>query len=186
MKKAMGMFAALLIALGMSGVGYACWSQTIFIEGSVETGEVCVGWLDVDCYDDEYLGKDVAWCDCWLEGVKGEHNGDNIYETLVIELNNVYPSYEAWIEVDIANGGTIPVNLVSFDIHPIDDPDNLVKHVYWYIYDWDWPYCPQIDPCNIVTAYIHIHILEYVDDQLCPQDATATFEGELVFNQWNE
>ena len=98
MKKAMGMFAALALAMAMTGVAYAHWSQIIYIEGTVETGEVCVGWSYCDNYDEEYLGKDVGSVAVRLEDVKGTHNGDNIYETLVIELNNVYPCYYAEID----------------------------------------------------------------------------------------
>jgi len=185
------MFVALLLALGISGLAYAHWSQTIYIEGSVETGTVCVGWVDVDYEDYEYLGKDVGKVDARLEDLKGTHNGDNIYETLVVELDNVYPSYEAWIYVEIANGGSIPVNLVDCDIEPVSDPDNLLRFVDCWIDDGDWPDYPQLDPCQTAWAVIGIHILQEVwNDDLgeyenCPQDATATFAGYLTFVQWN-
>lgn len=189
MKKAMGMFAALALAMAMTGVAYAHWSQIIYIEGTVETGTVSVGWVYFENWDDEWLGKDVGSVGVWLKDVKGTHNGDNIYETLVIELNNVYPSYEAYIYVEIANGGTIPVNLVDFDIYPTSDPDNLMDYVYWEIDDWYWPNFPQIDPCETVWKEIYIHIEQLRDppwdNTICPQNATATFEGYDEFVQWN-
>lgn len=183
--KAIGMFVALVLALGMTGVAFAHWSQIIYIEGTVETGTVCVGWLDWENSDNEWLGKDVGSVAVWLEDVKGTHETDNIYETLVIELNNVYPSYEAYIEVEIANGGTIPVNLVHFDIENIVDTENLLDYIYIDIENCDWPGFPQIDPCQTVSATIYIHILQGTEPNLCPENATATFEGHLVFNQWN-
>jgi len=187
MKKIIGVFAALMVALAMTGVAFACWSQTIYIEGTVETGEVCVGFVGADCEDEEYLGKDVGDVSCDLEDWKcyTEEHGD-AYETLVMTLSNVYPSYEAWCEITIANCGTIPVNLVDLVIRPVSDPNGLLKHVDWEIVDWYWPNCPQIDPCETVTAVIYIHIEQEVDMQECPENATATFEGELVFCQWNE
>lgn len=186
MKKIVGVFTALMVALAMTGVAFACWSQTIYVEGTVETGTVCVGWSDVDSWDNEYLGKDVGSVDAQLENVKGFHGETLIYETLVINLSNVYPGYEAWIEVSISNGGTIPVNLVDFDISPVEDPENLLKHVYWDIIDVEWENFPQIDPCQTVTAWICIQIIQEVDGQECPQDASATFAGYLTFCQWNE
>ena len=186
MKKGMGMFAALALALAMTGVAYAHWSQTIYIKGTVETGTVCVGWVGFDNWDYEYLGKDVGSVNVWLEDVKGTHETDNIYETLVMELNDVYPSYEAYIEVEIANGGTIPVNLVDFDIENIVDPDNLMDFVYCELLDLYWPDFPQIDPCQTVDALIYIHIEQQVGENVCPQGATATFDGYLVFDQWND
>ena len=35
---------ALVLALGTLGIGYAMWSDTVYIEGTVYTGEVEVGW----------------------------------------------------------------------------------------------------------------------------------------------
>jgi len=135
MKKAIGMFAALILALGMTGVAFAHWSQTIYIEGTVETGTVCVGWVYVDYEDYEYLNKDVGEVDAWLDDPKGWHIEDEIFGTLVVDLINVYPSYEAYIYVEIANGGTIPVNLVDFDIGPVSDPDDLIRFVDCWIDD---------------------------------------------------
>lgn len=191
MKKAIGMFAALFLALGMTGIAFAHWSQTIFIKGSVETGTVCVGWVYVDYEDYEYLGKNVGEVNAWLEDPKGVHYEDTIYETLVVDLINVYPSYVAYIDVEIANGGTIPVNLVDCDIGPVSDPDDLIRFVDCWIDEGEWIGYPQIDPCQTVWAVIGIHILQEVwDDELgenvtCPENATATFAGYLTFDQWN-
>lgn len=194
MKKIIGVFAALMVALAMTGVGFACWSQTIYIEGSVETGEVCVGFVDTDCYDVE--DKEVGDVSCDLEDWKcyTEEHGD-AYETLEITLSNVYPSYLAYCDITIVNCGTIPVNLVDFDIDAVSDPDGLLDFVDWWIEDYSWPDCPQIDPCDEVTVTIGIHIIQWVDfnedeiedpEEICPEGATATFEGYLEFCQWNE
>lgn len=185
MKKAIGMFVALILALGMTGVAFAHWSQIIYIEGSVKTGTVSVGWVGFENWDNEWFGKDVGSVAVSLKDVKGTHNENNIYETLVIELNNVYPSYKAYINVEIANGGTIPVNLVDFDIENVVDSENLLDYLSIDIIDCGWPDFPQIDPCDTVWATIYIHVEQEVDNSVCPQNATATFEGHLVFNQWN-
>jgi hypothetical protein len=42
MKKFGLLCLAIVLALGALGVGYASWTDTIFIEGTVETGEVCI------------------------------------------------------------------------------------------------------------------------------------------------
>ena len=191
MKKAIGMFAALMLALGMSGLAYAHWSQTIFIEGSVETGTVSVGWLSVYSEDSDDYDKDIGEVEVRLEDQKGMHGTDPIYGKVVIDLTTVYPCYEAYIDVSIANGGSIPVNLVDCDIVPVSDPDGLVDFIDCEIVEIDWLDYPQIDPCQTATAYIIIHILQEVWDEVngvwvtCPQGATATFAGYLTFNQWN-
>lgn len=146
----------------------------------METGRVSVGWSDVD-YEDVELDKDVGCVEAWLEGPKGAHRENTIYENLIIELTNVYPSYEARIRVEIANGGSIPVKLVGFGLSPVDDPDNLLRFVDCWIENAYWEKYPQLDPCQRAWAVIGIHI----KDNNCPQGATATFEGCLEFVQWN-
>ena len=52
---------ALVLALGSIGVGYAAWTQTLYIEGTVETGSVCidVGTFGIlDPYEPEKFGGD--------------------------------------------------------------------------------------------------------------------------------
>ena len=42
------MFMILVIALALLGVGYSLWSETLTIEGNVQTGEVDVALSDAD------------------------------------------------------------------------------------------------------------------------------------------
>jgi hypothetical protein len=46
MKKFGLLCLAIVLALGALGVGYAAWTDTIFIEGSVQTGSVCISIQD--------------------------------------------------------------------------------------------------------------------------------------------
>jgi hypothetical protein len=43
---------ALVLVLGSLGIGYAAWTDTIFINGTVGTGSVCIEWIKVSDYDD--------------------------------------------------------------------------------------------------------------------------------------
>ena len=179
------MFAVLMVALAMTGVAYACWSQTLYIHGVIQTGTLCVGFVGCDNSDNEYLDKDIGHVCCRLEGLKGTHGADNCYENLIIELENVYPGYYAEIEIEVANCGTIPVNIVDADIYPVSDPDNLLDFVDWWLCGCNWPGFPQLDPCENASFTICIEILQDVGMNECPQNATATFEGYIEFVQWN-
>ena len=194
MRKAIMMFAALMFALTASGVAYACWSQTIYIKGTVNTGELCVGWEKAWTDDnnnniDPGKDKDVGCSEVELQGQKGLHGENPVYENLVITIENVYPCYETTVTAVIANCGGIPVVVSDCDFVVTSDPDNLEPFldVDCEIVDYPENFYPdyQIDPCETVTVACHLHVLQDVDNRVCPMNATLTFEGYVTFVQWN-
>jgi len=48
MKKIGLMFLAIVLAIGVMGIGYAAWTDTITVDGTVTTGEVCIEFWS--CY----------------------------------------------------------------------------------------------------------------------------------------
>jgi len=134
--KKMGLLClALVFALGSLGMGYAHWSDTLYINGVIETGEVLVGfvWQETDdpdamldpvnvlqepvCAPSPPSDKHVATTTCELSEQKthcdgvtpAEHNGVPQYGLMTITMDNVYPGYAPSVYFDIANCGTIPV-----------------------------------------------------------------------------
>lgn len=177
MKKAMGMFVSLMIALSMTGVAVAHWSDEIYVEGTVEMGSVTVGWDSVEAWeDDEPCDKDVGSIDAWLEDEETDvHTEKTIYKTLVIVISNVYPCWWGHVEAVIKNAGTIPVDLVDIIIDGDMPPEDEVNIWVWC----DWPDYPQLDPCNVAIIYADIHV-----KQDAPECTTYEFTVTLVFNQW--
>ena len=144
MKKIGLLVLALVFALGALGVGYAHWSDEVYIDGIVETGEVLIGFVSQDtddpegaddpclmfpdecpdtCQQCEPGDKDVATTTCELFDQKDHccgdpatHLGVPCYETLVVTLDNVYPQYCPTLFFDIANCGSIPVHITSHKI----------------------------------------------------------------------
>ena len=130
MKKAIGMFVALILALGMTGVAFAHWSQILSIEGTVKTGELCVGIRDVGTSDPGttldkmfdsdtatiiQLSKDVGKAES-LNGVpKCMHLDMQYYEDITFTVTDAYPQYYWEEEIKIANCGDIPVKLASIE-----------------------------------------------------------------------
>jgi hypothetical protein len=85
-RKLTAMFATMLIALCLAGLSYAMWSKTLYIDGTVKTGEVDVEFL-VDPYY-EYTGLTYKYYDGswdktgendpdWFHGSQGPDYGTN-------------------------------------------------------------------------------------------------------------
>lgn len=138
MKKIGILTLVLIFALGSLGVGYAHWSQTLFIEGTVNTGSFCVGFShqysddpveepcnpgaidDSDRFDPGYT-KNVAGCDCDLVDPKLCCEPDKeAWERMLITVCNAYPSYTNTIHFSLDNCGTIPAEVVGATIVMVD------------------------------------------------------------------
>lgn len=194
MKKAMGMFAALILALGMSGIAYAHWSKVITISGTVNTGTLHL----IPTFEFDSLvqvgGKPIA---------EVNSNIDLETNTITVTMDNVYPCLWVYGTFDLHNNGTIPAGLHAINV----TAENLVVN-YWPIAggyagevednsldpgenvimtgqvilsgdgesDFD-----QIDPGDNVYADFSLHFTENL-----PQNTTYTFTIELVYYNWNE
>jgi hypothetical protein len=137
MKKIGLLCLALVLALGALGVGYASWTDTITIFGTVNTGEVCVyftcPWSQSDTSDPSppYLVEDGAPASSldWNATQEGVNFNDGVVQTnknvgwtvidcsgtepatATLTFNNVYPCYFNHIGIGIKNCGTVPVKL---------------------------------------------------------------------------
>ena len=214
---------ALVLALGAMGVGYAHWSQTLYIEGTVETGVLCWGIEDHSFFDLDGYGqgqvppydstsgvgmtnprptspkKNVGSVSVTYEDLKGcEHLETPLYATLVVTLDNVYPCFYDEMSIRIANGGTIPVDIVSIKLDGVEVNDN---DLHWNDYMEfrllepplaDLPY--QLDPCVTYEFSFELHILEEGDqpggtgtEPVAGAEEGETYEFDLVLEgvQWN-
>ncbi len=134
MKKIGMLLLVLLLALGGLGVGFAKWSEPLYINGTVNTGEL--DWEITNCsmldtfapppyhptetpdytchpgfeYDPVHgyywqLDKNVGWGE--QELVDSDDDGDN--DTLEVTLHNAYPCYFNSVSFYVRNNGTIPL-----------------------------------------------------------------------------
>lgn len=189
MKKAIGMFAALILALGMTGVGYATWQKSLYINGTVNTGTVDVAWSEEYSWDtDDWVFiddlpsdiKDVSKILCEID--------DLDLNTLHVTVTNAYPSIDYYNVVNIANVGTIPVHLyvVSLNSPAVVEVDIS----YYYDYDLTRSITElpdgyiQLHPGEIIYAVIHVHITQdAVEGRI--GELAYTFDAEIVAVQWN-
>lgn len=87
---------ALLLALCITGVGYAAWTDTVSIDGTVETG---------------YIGVVLS------EGVSSTNVTASIAgHTIYIEINAGGEGKYEYRDFDIHNTGTIPVRIQDIQI----------------------------------------------------------------------
>ena len=163
MKKIGLLCLALVLALGTLGVGLALWSETLYIEGTVNTGELSVYWTQDIPYDDEPVEKDFSWAEC-------EIIGDTIY----IWIYNAYPSITYYIPIDIHNDGTIPAHLCGLVV----TGGNLPACSTVTFPAWD---CIQLHPCDMAFGEITVHLC---NDAV--ENTTYFFTAELMAVQWNE
>jgi len=127
MKKTGLIALAMVLALGIGGVGLGWWSETLTIDGEAETGELDVGLK-------AYVGVELSpyvtlspWFDYW--GGSGQY-------THHFTLNGVYPSFGSgglfsghffFLMYTARNYGTIPAKVASVNI---DAPDWLEVNTY--------------------------------------------------------
>jgi hypothetical protein len=164
---------AIILAVGAMGIGYAHWSDTVYINGTVETGMVRVGIVDQDSNDDgiddngvdpiwpeadwpvpcgwlapdDPEGKDVATANCILSEQKICCDG----ETLLEHDND--PCYEV---MSISLNNTYPNYAPSFQFHVAN--------------------CGSI-PVHVVGAWIIDGPTELIPDPTDPLDWIALCKG---------
>lgn len=137
--KIAAIFIASIFALSGLGVAYAAWTDTLYIDGTVDTGTLCWEFVSCSMTDEfppnnpggDYVGFDSPYADytclpgfpltengyfwhldknvAWGEQQRYDYDGDGYYEVLEITLNNVYPCYFNELSFYVRNCGTIPL-----------------------------------------------------------------------------
>ncbi|MEM3597240.1 MAG: hypothetical protein QXJ53_03855 [Candidatus Bathyarchaeia archaeon] len=202
-KKIMATFAILMIALGVAGFAYAHWSETLYLNGTVNTGRVCAEWsfnailpqsnlkdLDGDGQEDDPVAV--------LTYTMSDTDQDGCNDTLTVTLTNAYPSLTVEGMIDVTNCGTIPIGIYDYD-WTITDNSNIagaveLLNVDFYLKDPQGGIHPitvdieawieevnQIDPGWSLVCEFKIHFT-----QSLPEDATATISAWIEFWNWNE
>lgn len=200
-KKLAATFAILMIVLGVAGFAYAHWSETLWLQGTVNTGKLCLEWSfnaelppsnlkDLD--NDGQVDDPVAILT--VEFVDEDDDGCN--EGLNITLDNAYPSLTVEGTIDIHNCGTIPAKIlvdqcvVRIDPEGAEDwvevklADGYVKNpqgnIVYEDLEWWLQNVNQLDPCWTIAFDFKIHFLQEM-----PENSTATIYVEIVFANWN-
>ena len=152
--KVTAVFLALTIALAGVGVGFAAWTDTLTINGTVNTGTVSVG-IHNESTNDPGATADPQWgAGHNTEGknvasITSEDTGDPVctkgaidfHEGVKFTISNAYPYYAPGGTILIANCGSIPmkVDTITVTIVEKDASGNPV-------YDGTWNSTTGFDP----------------------------------------
>ena len=168
MKKIGLLCLALVLALGSLGMAGALWSDWLYIDGYVYTGDIGAEWSIEAFYDNE--GKDFSGIDAWLV--------DPGY--MIIDIYNAYPSVTYTVEWNIECTGSIPIH---FDTPWIDTDlpagatfaftDMAGAPINWYGY--------QMHPGDVLFGLLTIHL-----ENDAAQDWGYYFWIDLQYGQYNE
>jgi len=123
MKKIGILALVLVVALSAIGMGYAWWTQSLTINGTVNTGNLLVGIADLN-NPDAGEGQSVGTVD-----------STDYYYAINEDISGAYPGYEGSATVGIANFGTIPVILVDVNFSQGEgdfDLDNIIVGDWTY------------------------------------------------------
>jgi len=214
MKKATVLLGVLMIAMSIVGFAYAHWSDVIRINGYVQAGTLNLAFREIEppveytrkpdgsldpteggkpwvCNTTSYLTKFVRDC-------KTNKTG---YKKLWINITNGYPCYEVHQTFIIHNIGSIPLDVVNYNILDptgvltwVRDPtvpswqfkgdlvDNStgeeIPIINIEIVDSKVPY--QLEPCESQKMEIDFHI-----KQEALQCHDYYIEVEIVYEQWD-
>lgn len=169
----------LMLGLLTTGFAFACWSETLYINGSIATGELDMEILSASA-DDSMEGKDVASTEVELLDTDKDDDMDKIH----ITITNAYPCYEVYIHFTAHNNGTIPAHFKGF--YPQPPFEKVGKEWHAELFEGDitiqgWnSYCEQIHPGEKADYTIWIHV-EQQADELRDYD----FEIWACFVQYN-
>jgi hypothetical protein len=197
-------FAIALIALAIVGFSYAHWSETLWLNGKVTTGNMCAefekgmesqkdpygpnnDWTCTDGFTDIHqIDKNIGHTN--LTYVDTDQDGCN--DAIKIDMGNVYPCYYEHIGFWIHNCGTIPWRLwrVTFN------PGTVIIYANGYLtldlnddghadieIKWGNNFGDQVDPCHDFEVSFQIHILQPI-----PEGTTLTFSIAIEMVNWNE
>ena len=130
MKKIALICVALVLALGGLGVGYAAWSDTLYVDTNITTGEV--SWTfnqDVSSNDPGPGGNVTGYLSGSLDWTITSGNFSTIHRSdknvgwtdieyvdphnVEVTMYKTYPCYAVTATVHAENTGTIPVNITT-------------------------------------------------------------------------
>ncbi len=208
MKKFGLLCLAIVLALGSLGVGYAAWTDTIYIEGTVNTGSVSLGFSKIMCSEPfgEVEDKEVGSISCDLTGevrcqIDYAGNLVDAYEKAVFELVNAYPCYQTAVVVDVASCGTIPViiNDLTITMVQVDASGATLETLTWvgttgqsgYFNNGAGETVLAIDVVNLVGSQLHQGEKNAVEfdmhvKQPAEQNAMYIITVTITGIQWNK
>ena len=172
--KMAAIFAVLMIALMVSGIGYACWYKYITLNGYVTTGK----------FDAEFQIWGISWNATYDGGTPvPDDKKTNIAvdahrmtdpEQFFINITGLYPSITINVHFNITNTGTVPWIVNSTSVIAPGFPGTVVLTPLDII-------GTQVDAGGELQANIDVHITNNA-----AEETDYTFIMTILVVQWNE
>ena len=140
---------ALVLALGALGVGYAAWTDEVYLEGAVETGTLdinimgCSSTFVYTNTDDDVLIYYVTGSDKPVDvpdgytlvakAVTTYDNGGNDEDTATITFEGLFPEVDFQADLQLQYLGSVPARVSAAEIFPSNndpDKDNLLAALW--------------------------------------------------------
>jgi predicted ribosomally synthesized peptide with SipW-like signal peptide len=194
---------ALVVALGALGVGYAMWSDTVTIDGTVETGSVD---LEIVGVSETYVYKDLVTKEMVCLPAPSDNpdyllvasatttavgGPEPVDEAVTMTFDNIFPTDMAVCpivaDVMFHYAGSIPVH-IWYD--EVIDP-SIAPYV---VQRWTLNGVP-IDPSQEVIQLHYcdqLYLEVFLDgamlqaDGVAAQNLSGSFTKTIVAHQWNE
>lgn len=110
----------MVFALAFSGIAYAAWTDTLYINGTAATGNLNAEFVAANAANDnDPAAYDVATLTAQIGNLNeaASVDGDSgVNDLLTINIDNAYPGYVATIPYCIQNTGSIPAKLNAISI----------------------------------------------------------------------
>jgi hypothetical protein len=169
MKKFLVLFAVTALAVTALGVGYALWSTTLTIDGTVSTGNVDARWSVGDQWVEE--AKDVSRIICEGAGTT----------ELAVTIENAYPSAHYYCELDIHSIGSVPVHIGNVVIDSELRASSTVEILPHSTLVPPIRCSQQLHEGQVAYGLLHVHL-----SNANPQGGTLRFESTINVNQYND
>jgi hypothetical protein len=209
-KKLIALPLLVAIILSIAGFAYATWIDHIKITGTIEMCGFSLGfdYLETPSPVEKYWnkttgkwepgeaeGKDVGSVDAYFDPQSlytDRHTGKQGYKKMIVELNNTYPCYAAFITFKVNNTGQLTANITGYTI---TDPTEGLTFAYNATLGW-WEgrnattnalvltvrvvnNIPlTLEPCHAEKMEIDIHV-----EQLAEECHTYHFEVTISYEQ---
>jgi predicted ribosomally synthesized peptide with SipW-like signal peptide len=152
----------LVVMLGVTGLSYAWWTETLKIDGSVATGEAKVIWNYVE---------GGAWARVGSPASASWAQIDD--HTFSVTFSNLYPGCKINLRGYVRNMGTIPMKFDRVDITVVSDPKGVAPHIFvspgdtynWWDPDGNGPLPPSGPHCPVHGSYTNFPFT-YLDEAI--------------------
>ncbi len=101
------LFLQVCIVLAILTGSYALWTRTLYIDGTVETGQIHADLNVLACYDSETEEENISEISAKVEDA-----------TMHILITNAYPDIQYTVEFELSNTGSIPLRIYQY---PLDE-----------------------------------------------------------------